>query len=158
MLYEFGFNFRLIDLTKMLHFVLPVCVYLFSTSLDSRRIRLGLTVIAIVLAMAIAAVTFFIPLYSYVYIKEQISAGNVELVEGEITDFYSPEQSFMGHEGESFSINGINFCYFGTEAFGYATFLCDGGVIYGNGQKVKITYCTNPFTFEKVICSIESLE
>lgn len=158
MLYEFRFNFRLIDLTKMLIFVLPVCVYLFSTSLDSRRIRLSLTVIAIVLALAIAVVTFYIPLYSYAYIKEQINAGNVELVEGEITDFYSPEQSFMGHESESFSVNGINFGYFGTEAFGYATFLCDGGVIHGNGQKVKITYCTNPFTFEKVICSIESLE
>ena len=51
----------------------------------------------------------------------------------------------------------MNFCYYGTENYGYSKFLCNGGVVTGNGQKLRITYCENPFNGELVICYIEKL-
>ena len=91
-------------------------------------------------------------------IKQNINTGNIYIVEGEVSNFHTPGSSFGGHDSESFSIGNVNFCYYGTENYGYCKFLCNGGVVTGNGQKLRITYCNDPLTDELVICYIEKLE
>lgn len=155
MLYEFGYQFRVFDIVKILIFVLPLCLYMFSDSFDSKFLKRSLCVISGLLTVSFILVFYISPLYSFFKIKHNISAGNVLTVEGEVTDFCSPEDPSAYHDSESFSINGVKFCYYGTENYGYSTFLHDGGIITGNGQNLRIIYCEDPFSGEFVICSIE---
>jgi hypothetical protein len=92
-------------------------------------------------------------------IKNSIESGNVCIVEGEVCNFQSPSSSWKGHEIESFDINGITFSYAGDANYGYCKFRCDGGVIQGNGQKLRITYYVHtPTDEEKTICKIEAIQ
>jgi len=158
MLYEFGLHFHFFDLFKLLTFVLPICFYLLSDVLNNKVAKYSTLIISGIFAILILIILFVAPLYSYIEIKQYIKDDSLLTVECEVTDFESPENSLGGHNSESFKINGVDFIYYGNENYGYANFLCDGGVIKGNGQKLKISYCYDPITKEKVICYIQSME
>lgn len=158
MLYEFGLQFHFFDLFKLLIFVLPICLYLLSGAFDNKISKYMMFTISGISALLILIILFVAPLYTYIEIKQYIKDDSLLTVEGEVTDFESPENSFGGHNSESFKISGIDFIYYGNENYGYSNFLCDGGVIKGNGQKLKISYCYDPITKEKVICYIQSME
>ena len=158
MLYEFVLQFHFFDLFKLLIFVLPICLYLLSGAFDNKIARYITLIVSVLSTVLILIILFVAPLYSYIEIKQYIKDDSLLTVEGEVTDFESPENSLGGHNSESFKINGVDFIYYGNENYGYANFLCDGGVIKGNGQKLKISYCYDPITKEKVICYIQSME
>ena len=158
LLYEFGYQIHLLDIFKILFFTLPFCLFLFSSCFDKKTIRLIIIFFASVLCV-LFLITFFVrPIFSYLKIKQNISEGNIYAVEGEVKNFDTPKDCFGGHDSESFVIDNVSFRYYGTENYGYSDFLCNGGVITGNGQKLRITYCKDPFTDELVICYIEKLE
>lgn len=158
MLYEFGFQLHISDLFKLLAFILPVCLYLFSGSLKIKIARYGVLTVTYILTFAILAILFISPIYSYFKIKQYIKEDSLLTAKGEVCNFETPENSFGGHSSESFSVADVDFEYYGTENYGYSEFLCDGGLINGNGQKLKISYCYDPVTKERVICYISSLE
>lgn len=158
MLYEFGYQFHILDIFKVLFFILPFCLYIFSSCFDNKIIRLIIVVLALFLIIFFLVMFCVKPICSYMKIKQNIDTGNIYIVEGEVSDFNTPESSFGGHDSESFTIDDVNFCYYGTENYGYSKFLCNGGVVTGNGQKLRITYCNDPFTDELVICYIEKAE
>lgn len=158
MLYEFVLQFHFFDLFKLLIFVLPICLYLLSGAFDNKIARYITLIFSVLSTVLILIILFVAPLYSYIEIKQYIKDDSLLTVEGEVTDFESPENSLGGHNSESFKINGVDFIYYGNENYGYANFLCDDGVIKGNGQKLKISYCYDPIIKEKVICYIQSME
>lgn len=158
MLYEFGYQFHTSDIFKVLFFILPFCLFLFSKCFDKKIIRFMIDVFAVFLVVFFIILFCVMPICSYLKIKQNIDTGNIYIVEGEVNDFNTPESAFGGHDSESFTINNTQFCYYGTENYGYSKFLCSGGVVTGNGQKLRITYCKDPFTNELVICYIERLE
>ena len=158
MLYEFGYHFHILDIFKGLFFILPFCLYLFASCFDSKKIRLLCFVFAVFLTVFFLVMFYVMPISSYIKIKKNIDTGNTYTVEGEVSNFSTPENAYGGHDSESFTINNVNFCYYGTENYGYSKFMCNGGVVTGNGQKLRITYCENPFTGELVICYIEKSE
>ena len=157
MLYEFGFQIHLSDIFKVLIFILPVCMFLFSSRFE-KVIRLIIIALACFVSVFVLIVFYIQPICSYCEIKQNIARGDVYTVEGEVSDFETPEDSFGGHNSESFTINNVEFSYYGTENYGYSRFLCNGGVVTGNGQKLRITYCNDPLTDELVICSIYKFE
>lgn len=133
-----------------------VYVFIFRHSSEKAG-QLVVRAVALIVGIIFLIAFYIQPLYSYWDIKQDISKGNVYTVEGEVTDFETPESSFGGHNSESFTIDDIKFCYYGTEDYGYSKFLCDGGVVTGDGQTLRIIYCNDPFTDEVVICYIERL-
>lgn len=157
MLYEFDFQLHIWDIFKLLTFILPVCLYLFSGSINNKIARYGVLTLTYILVFALVFVLLIFPLYSYFKINQYLKEDNFLTVSGEVYDFKTPENSFEGHNSESFSIDNINFEYYGTENYGYSEFLCNGGVVKGNGQKLEISYCYDPITKEIVICYIKSL-
>ena len=158
MLYEFRYQFHLIDIFKVLFFILPFTLYLFSSCFNKKILRSIIIVFAAFLLIFFLIIFCIIPICSYIKIKQNIDKGNIYTVEGEVSNFDTPENAFGGHDSESFTINNVNFCYYGTENYGYSKFLCNGGVITGNGQKLRIAYCEDPFNGELIICRIEKLE
>ena len=158
MLYEFGYHLHTLDIFKVLFFILPFCLYLFSKYFDTKIIRLIIVIFAVFLIVFFLVIFCVGPICSYMKIKQNIETGNINIVEGEVSEFHTPESYFGGHDSESFTINNVNFCYYGTENYGYSKFLCNGGVVTGNGQKLRITYCNDPYSGELVICYIEILE
>ncbi len=158
MLYEFGFRLHFSDFFKLLIFILPICLYLWSSNFDKKLAHYITLIASFISAFVIAVVLIIRPLYSYFVIKQDIKQNGLFIVEGEISDFETQKSSYGGHNSESFKINGVDFIYYGDENFGYSKFLCDGGVIKGNGQKLKISYCYDPITKEKVICYIQNAE
>lgn len=158
MLYEFGYQFHIIDIFKVLCFILPFSLYMFSNCIDKKIVRFIIILCSVVLSIFIIFVFMIGPILSYWEIKQNIDNGSIYVVEGEVTNFESPETPVCGHDSESFTIGNVNFCYYGTENYGYSKFLRNGGVITGNGQKLRITYCNDPFTNELVICSIQRIE
>lgn len=156
MLYEFGFQFHLLDLAKVLFFVIPLVIWFFANSLDKKLFKILLSLLSFLFAAFILLEVFIFPVISYFKIKQDLKEGFVYTVEGEVKNFSSPESSFGGHNSESFSINDVDFIYFGTENYGYSRFACNHGVITGNGQNLKITYVKSRFDDELVICKIES--
>lgn len=158
MLYEFGFQLHFSDIFKLLAFILPICLYLISCCLNNKIAKYIVLLFSILCVLLIFFILIIFPLYSYHQIKNHIKEDNLITVEGSVSQFESPEHSTGGHNSESFSINGVDFIYYGNENYGYSTFLCDGGIIKGNGQELKISYCYDPITKEKVICFIQQKE
>ena len=158
MLYEFGFQIHLIDIFKALILVLPFCIYAFGSTIENKIIYFITVIFAIVIATVIVYILYVAPICSYWKIKQYVNEGKTSVVEGEVSNFESPASSWGGHDSESFTINDVEFCYYGKENYGYTKFLCDGGVVTGNGQKLRITYCKDPFTNKLVICSIQEVE
>lgn len=155
MLYEFGFQFHFINLLKLFAFILPVSLYLLSGAIDKKAAKHITQALSILFALFLLFFLIICPLYSYCEIKRYIKEDKLLTVEGEVSEFESPENSAGGHNSESFMVNKVTFTYYGKESYGYSMFLCDGGVIKGNGQKLKISYCYDPITKEKVICFIQ---
>ena len=158
MLYEFGYQFHILDIFNVLFFILPFCLYLFSSNFNKKFFRALLMGAAALITVLLVFIFYIKPICAYFEIKGKINNGNVSIIEGEISNFKTPDDSFGGHESESFRIDNVEFVYYETENYGYSKFLCNGGVITGNGQKVRITYVEDPFTCERVICNIEKLE
>lgn len=158
MLYEFGFQLHFSDVFKLLAFILPICLYLISCCLNNKIAKYIILVFSILFVLLMLFVLIISPLYSYYQIKHYIEEDNLITIEGIVSQFESPENSTGGHNNESFAISGVEFTYYGNENYGYSTFLCDGGVIKGNGQKLKISYCYDPITKEKVICFIQQVK
>lgn len=157
MLYEFGFQIHILDVFKVLIFILPFCMFLFSSRFK-KIIRLIIIALACFISIFFLIVFYIQPICSYWEIKQNIATGDVYTIEGEVSNFETPEDSLGGHNSESFTIDNIEFCYYETENYGYSKFLCNGGIVTGNGQKLRITYCNDPLTDELVICYIEKLE
>ena len=155
-LYNFGFHVHWQDLFKVLLLIFPGVIWLFSSIFDNQKwLRVTVRVTSIGLAVFIVWQFFINPIVQYNCIKREVREGNVYSVEGEVTDFASPTSSWGGHVNESFNIDGVSFSYSGTENFGYNKLNCNGGVIEGNGQKLRITYYVIPHSDRKVICKIE---
>ena len=56
---------------------------------------------------------YVMPISSYTKIKQNIDTGNIYIVEGEVSNFSTPENAFGGHDSESFTINNVNFATMG---------------------------------------------
>ncbi len=157
MLYEFSLNFHLLDIFKILIFVFPFTFYLFSATVEHKVVRRIMILFTTLLSVLIVVVMIVLPIYSYLGIKRSIQEGKLLSCEGVVSDFTSPKHHSWGsRDSESFKINDTEFSYGGDETYGYSKFSCNGGVIKGNGQKLKISYCYDPVTEEKVICYIEN--
>ncbi len=157
-LYEFGFHIHWNDCLKILAFIFPILIWFFSETLDNIKwIRIALKLSSICITIFLVWSLYIYPIVEYYKIRNDIAAGNVYVVEGEVSNFDTPTTSLWGHVTESFSINEIEFSYSGTENYGYNKLRCNGGVIEGNGQKLKITYYIPAHTYIKIICKIESV-
>ncbi len=162
MLYEFGFQLHFFsDLVPVMLMVgIPLYSILCSSGFDNKIAKFLIFLVSAFLTLTLFVVFIVSPIYSYNKIKQYIKEDNLLTVEGEVSEFESPEKSeaLGGHVGESFKIDNVDFSYNGTENYGYDKFLCFGGVVKGNGQKLKISYCYDPITDEKVICFIQEIQ
>ena len=159
MLYEFGFNFKNYELLFALFWIscsVFFC-YLLILRFDKKIIRILIIFIETCLIALVGSSLLIDPIKGYFWVKEKYELGECEVVCGAVADFDSPETSIYGHVSESFTINGITFEYMDNE-YGYSTFKCDGGVITHEGQKLKITYCNDPYSTYLVICAIEEVD
>ena len=154
MLYEFQMHFHITDMIKIFFVLLPVMIWVVSMEWH----------IAIKTILRIISILFFVfwlcgvvmyPFVQYDKIKDAIKDNNIFIVEGEIEDFHTPDRPWNGHDSERFYVSGILFAYNGDENYGYCKILYYGGVIKGNGQKIRITYYKE--YGRNVICSIEAL-
>ena len=157
-LYEFCFQLHLSDLLKLFTFALPTCLVLFSYSLEVKHWRYIVRAFAIIVFVFELVTLFIMPIYAYHNVCKRLNDGNVYIIEGEVTDFQeSPSSAFLGHSYESFKVGEVEFSYSGDANYGYSKYKCDGGVIKGNGQRIRITYCNDIFN-DVIICRIEDLE
>jgi hypothetical protein len=87
----------------------------------------------------------------YFLIRNDItSEKNINIVEGEVYDFET--QGWLDFNGsECFKIDGTTFEY-QDETYGYCKFKKHGGLITGNGQKLKIYYWNNPNIERASVC------
>ena len=92
------------------------------------------------------------------YIWKVYLSEKYDVIQGEVSNFEAGDD--MGRYKESFYINGVFFYYRNKELrTGYNVAKCDGGVISGDGQLLKIYYVYSPF-YKKGnhIVRIEKLE
>ena len=158
-LYEFGFHLHWNDLLKLCAFILPAIIWFFSGSIENLRwLRILIKIISLCLSLLILWSLYIFPIVQYQTIKNDINDGTILVVEGEVSDFLTPENSFGGHATESFRIGDVVFSYSNTSNFGYCQFRCNGGVIKDNGQKLKIEYYTDSLTGENIICNIYEIQ
>ena len=158
-LYEFSFHLHWNDLLKLGAFIFPVILWFFSESIENTRwLRILIKIASLCLSFLILWSLYIFPILQYQTIKEDIKNSEILVVEGEVSDFSTPESSFGGHIMESFKIENIVFSYSNSRNFGYCRFQCEGGVIQGNGQKLKIEYYTDSLTGENIICNIYELQ
>ena len=141
-LYEFNFNyFNLLWL--LIPFILGVA-FVFNRKLVSggkgipRIISIIFSVVGVaVFILGISIMSSY--MHDYNTYKELLETNQVEIVEGEIEKFHA--QSKEGHDTEHFEINGVYFEYSNfVVSNGYNKPKCYGGVISGNGQKLRIKY------------------
>lgn len=160
MLYEFGFNFNNCKVLFILFWMLfsGFLCYLLLLQVEKKLIRILIIFLEFCVITFIFDTFLIFPIKGYLGVKEKYDLGECEVVCGVVTNFDSPETSLYGHASESFTINGITFEYMNNE-YGYSTFKCDGGVVTHEGQKLKITYCNDPYSaYGIVICSIEEID
>ena len=81
--------------------------------------------------------------------------GNYLTVEGEVENF--DPRPLTGHKDESFDIGDVHFFYSGLSP-GYRRSAATGGVITGDGQKLRIRYVPYRRGYGNVIMYIEELE
>ena len=158
-LYEFSFHLHWSDLLKLSALIFPAIIWFFSGSIGNIRwLRILIKIASLCLALLILWSLYIFPIVEYQNIKKEIEDGTILVVEGEVYDFSTPESTFGGHVMESFRIKNVVFSYSNSENFGYCRFRCEGGVIQGDGQKLKIEYYTDPLTGENIICNIYELQ
>lgn len=84
-------------------------------------------------------------------------SGDYEIVEGYV-DHFTPLPP-GGHSMESFDINGVYFQYSDNNIItGYNTARCNGGVITGDGQYLKIGYIHYNDSYGNIIVYIEECQ
>lgn len=89
---------------------------------------------------------------SYVYNK--YNSNDYNIISGEVTEFIAG--GFDYSKVESFCIDNVKFEYSDSDYCGYNKNKNGGGVITGNGQKLKIGYIN--YKGENIIVSIEQME
>ena len=161
-LYEFHFNyFNLLFL--LIPFILGV-VFVFNRQLVSggKAIPRILSIIFCIVGVAVFILGIDIMssyMHDYNTYKELLETNQVEIVEGEVENFHA--QPKEGHDSEHFEINGVNFVYSNfIVSNGYNKPKCYGGVISGDGQKLRIKYIQEESDGEmfNTILYIEQLE
>ena len=158
-LYEFGFHLHWNDLFKICAFFLPMMIWLISGCIEDHKwFRILIKALSVCLAVFVLWSLFILPVAQYQTIKKEIAQNKILVVEGEVVDFNTPQSAMGGHVIESFRIGDVFFVYSNTENYGYCQFFCNGGVISGNGQKLKIEYYTDPVTGERTICNIYEIQ
>ena len=154
-LYELGFHLHWNDLLKLLALMFPAIIWFFSGSIESiKSLRLFAKIASLCLSLLILWSLYIFPIVQYQTIKKDLEGGTLRVVAGEVSDFSTPESSFGGHVMESFRIENVVFSYSNSRNFGYHQFRCEGGVIQGNGQKLRVEYYTDSLTGENIICNI----
>lgn len=157
-LYEFGFHIHVQDLLKIVAVVFPILMWFYSGTIENKKgMKLTVRILSLCFAVLFTWSLFIYPIVEYRKTHKAILTDHVYVVEGEVTDFDTPTNSFGGHKTESFRISEIDFSYSGTENYGYHKLRCDGGVIEGNGQKLRVTYYVQTQTGTNIICKIESV-
>ena len=153
MLYEFQMNFNMVYVVKLLFLLLPVFLWFlgYERNIGVKIFWRTMSVLTLILWL----IWVIYPFERYNTIKEAMINNEVCVVEGEIEDFHTLEKPWAGHDSERFRVNGIMFVYWGDEDYGYCKMLNSGGVIKGDGQKVRITYYEE--NDRNVICRIEEL-
>lgn len=92
----------------------------------------------------------------YIDLRHHIAQGDYFIVEGEVERF-EPRKKLAQGGKETLMIDQVFFQYSGDEVtIGYNRQLCDGGVITGNGQRLKVGYV--PYKGENRIVYIEQIE
>lgn len=82
--------------------------------------------------------------------------GDYEIVEGYVENFIP--MPYEGHSDESFEINGVKFSYSDYSIQpGYNNSKSHGGVVFGNGQHLKIGYVYYNEVYGNIIVYIEQL-
>lgn len=155
MLYKFGFHFHIVDLWKLL-IVLVFVLFMWIWKGDRKKWQKILINMGTIIGTLFLLYVFIInPIMSYIEIKHAILLGNTEEISGEVCNFSTQESFWDTHTSESFSIEGVEFEYYGRENYGYCKPKWKGGIIKEDGQKIKITYYNQ--NGENVICYIEEI-
>ena len=87
-------------------------------------------------------------------IYNKYNNSNYNIVSGEVTEFIAGGSDYS--KVESFYIDNVKFEYSDSNYYGYNKTKNEGGVITGNGQKLKIGYIN--YNGENTIVSIEQME
>lgn len=90
-------------------------------------------------SLIITSIVSYIDIKEYNFVQDQIENGLISAASGEVNNF-----RFAGGANdryESFEVNGVKFRYHWiSNKIGYHSLCKEGGVICGNGQKVRILY------------------
>ena len=160
MIYVFSFQLQVRDLEKL--FILLVFGFFlwFSWKLwkeEKGGLRLSLALGLSAVFLLILYSMFIVPLRSYNWARKQLEDGQYYEIEGQVSNYHpSPSKAIWGHTWESFTIDGTEFVFSGTENYGYSVFQCDGGVLH-EGQWLRIRYVEDPYYHERRICYIEEI-
>ena len=114
---------------------------------------------SILIVLLLICLGFIVFIYSsidmYINVVGEYKKGEYEVTEGYVEDFIPIGTD--GNNRESFSINGIKFKYSdSTVQSGYCKVAKNGGVVYENGQHLKIGYVQYG-SYGNVIVYIEDL-
>lgn len=88
------------------------------------------------------------------YVYNNYNNNNYNIVSGEVTMFIAGSSDYS--KVESFYVNNVKFEYSNSNYCGYNKTKNEGGIITGNGQKLKIGYIN--YKSENIIVSIEQIE
>lgn len=157
LLYEVGFNFSLAFLLPFLLlafliFYPRIYTRLYAGSKKGREVpaksmkfvsRVSVVLSILVgLVILISATAIF---KEYRTVSSAYHSGDYQIVEGQVSDFHpaDPHNSVQAEKAERFTVGGVEFSYSGSAlTTGYNTPRELGGVITGDGQRLKIGYVT----------------
>ena len=163
--YDFSYNYNSKFILSLFILLILIIMSIVSVCNSNKKIfKLIIVAIFILLSLMVCYTSYFYPYSKYKEIKEAINNNEILYVSGEVVDLYTPKLKFGSHECESFKINDIEFKYYENESYGYSVFANNNGIIFENGQKLKIGYYEEYEHYDKsspsrrVIVSIEILE
>ena len=155
LLYEISFSFSLIYLLPLLLLALflfypRLYVRLYPGSKKGREVPARSLRFVKIVSLLLSALVVFITLLSAVALVKDYKAtagayqeGNYLSTEGSVTNFHpaDPQNSDKALRRESFTLGGVSFSYSpASVAAGYHTPRELGGVIQGDGQRLRIGY------------------
>lgn len=122
--------------------------------LATRNLRKEQAILAFIFTIILFCVFLFMTVKNTFYIYHNYNNNNYDIVVGEVTKFNAGGSAT--NKVESFYIEDIKFEYSKSDSYGYHKTKNDGGVIIGDGQKLRIGYIKSKT--QNIIVSIEQIE
>lgn len=161
--FRFNYNFNFFLGVFSILILIIIGIILFFNS-NKKIFKVIIVIIFMLLSFTICYTFYVYPHNKYKKIKKAIDNNEILYVSGEVTDFYTPGLKWGSHECESFKINDVEFKYYENESYGYSIFSSNKGLIFQNGQKIRIGYYEEHDYYDqsiltrRVIVSIEILD